>query len=85
MALELAYGRLTRLLRSVAFSCEGTNLLGTLAIRVLVTIHRIEAVWRVEWHFHFLADCAAIQSFVSGGRTHFRTINFTTVELGSIA
>ena len=85
MALELAYGRFTRLLRPVSFSREGANLLGTLAIRVLVTIHRIEAVWRVEWHFHFLADCTAIQSFVSGGRAHCRTINFTAVELGSIA
>ena len=84
VTLELAYGRLTRLLRPVTFSCEGANLLGTLSIRVLVTIHRIEAVWRVERHFHFLADCAAIQSFVSGGRAHFRTINFTAVELWSI-
>ena len=81
MTLKLAYGTLTRLLRPVAFAREGTNLLGTLAISVLVTINRIEVVWRVERHFHFLADCTAIQSFVSRGRAHCRTINFTAVEL----
>ena len=84
VALELAYGSFTSLLRPVAFFCEGSNLLGTLSISILVIIHRLEAMWRVEWHFNFLANCAAIQSFVPGGRAQFRTINFTAVELGSI-
>ena len=85
MALERTYGALTCLLGPVAFDREGTNLIGTLAIRELITVSRVEATWRVEWHFHLLADRAAVQSFVSRGRAHRWTINFAAVELGSIA